>query len=69
MESLDADTVALLSRRAYDVAASTKGVKVYLNGKKVPIKAFKDYVDFFIKGHEDASGNQMKAVYEQVGVI
>ena len=68
MESLDADTVALLSRRAYDVAASTKGVKVWLNGKKIPIKAFKDYVDFFIKGHEDASGNQMKAVYEQVGI-
>ena len=37
-------------RRAYDVAASTKGVKVYLNGKKIPIKSFKDYVDFFIKG-------------------
>ena len=42
---------------------------MWLNGKKIPIKAFKDYVDFFIKGHEDASGNQMKAVYEQVGII
>ena len=31
-------------------AASAKGVKVYLNGKKIPIKSFKDYVDFFIKG-------------------
>ena len=38
MESLDPDTVALLSRRAYDVAASTKGVKVFLNGKRIPIK-------------------------------
>jgi hypothetical protein len=38
MEKLDSDTVALLSRRAYDVAASTKGVKVYLNGKRIPIK-------------------------------
>ena len=50
MESLNEDTVALLTRRAYDIAASTKGVKVYLNGKKIPIKSFKDYVDFFIKG-------------------
>ena len=50
MDSLNEDTVALLSRRAYDVAASAKGVKVYLNGKKIPIKSFKDYVDFFIKG-------------------
>jgi len=65
MDSLNEDTVALLSRRAYDVAASAKGVKVYLNGKKIPIKSFKDYVDFFIKGHEDATGQQVKAVYEQ----
>ena len=28
METLDDDTVALLSRRAYDIAASTRGVKV-----------------------------------------
>ena len=38
MTSLDPDTVALLSRRAYDVAASSKGVKVFLNGKRIPIK-------------------------------
>lgn len=37
MESLDADTIALLSRRAYDVAASTRGVKVFLNGKRIPV--------------------------------
>jgi DNA topoisomerase-2 len=38
MERLDEDTVALLSRRAYDVAASSKGVKVMLNGKRIPVK-------------------------------
>ncbi len=38
---MDDDTVALLSRRAYDVAASTRGVKVYLNGERVPVKSFK----------------------------
>jgi hypothetical protein len=38
MEKLDEDTVALLSRRAYDVAASTRGVKVFLNGKRIAIK-------------------------------
>ena len=59
MDSLSEDMVALLSRRAYDVAASSKGVKVYLNGKKIPIKSFKDYVDFFIKGKEDETGNQL----------
>lgn len=46
MEKLDADTVALLSRRAYDVAASARGVKVYLNGKRVPIKVNIDWTTF-----------------------
>ena len=40
MTCLDKDTVALLSRRAYDVAASTRGVKVFLNGKKIPVSYF-----------------------------
>lgn len=37
MEKLDKDIVALLTRRAYDVAGSCKGVKVLLNGKKLPV--------------------------------
>eukprot|EP00095_Tigriopus_kingsejongensis_P003419 maker-scaffold1323_size47899-snap-gene-0.11 protein:Tk03419 transcript:maker-scaffold1323_size47899-snap-gene-0.11-mRNA-1 annotation:"hypothetical protein DAPPUDRAFT_329527" len=67
MESLDADTVALLSRRAYDIAASSKGVKVFLNGKRIGVKNFKDYVDFFLKGHEDETGSPVKAIYEAAG--
>ena len=37
MTELDKDTVALLSRRAYDLAGSCPGVKVYLNGEKLPV--------------------------------
>lgn len=37
MEKLDKDTVALLTRRAYDVAGSCRGVKVTLNGKKLAV--------------------------------
>ncbi|XP_043274245.1 DNA topoisomerase 2 isoform X2 [Venturia canescens] len=64
MEKLDDDIVALMSRRAYDVAASTRGVKVYLNGSKVCIKNFKDYVDLYVKGKEDDIGNPLKVAYE-----
>ncbi|XP_029170014.1 DNA topoisomerase 2 isoform X2 [Nylanderia fulva] len=64
MESLDNDIVSLMSRRAYDVAASSKGVKVYLNGTRIPVKNFKDYVDFYIKGKDDDIGNPLKVVYE-----
>ena len=28
---------------------------------------FQDYVDFFLKGHEDETGNQIKSVYEASG--
>ncbi|XP_043801262.1 DNA topoisomerase 2 isoform X2 [Apis laboriosa] len=67
MQSLDDDIIALMSRRAYDIAASTRGVKVFLNGTKIPVKNFKDYVDFYIKGREDDVGNPLKVVYENCG--
>jgi DNA topoisomerase-2 len=67
MEKIDDDTLALLSRRAYDIAAAAKGVKVFLNGKRLPVKNFKDYVDFFIKGKEDEAGSQLKCVHEACG--
>lgn len=48
MEKLDDDTVALLSKRAYDVAGCVRGVNVYLNGKKLPVRASSDiYITFY----------------------
>lgn len=49
MTHLDDDTVALMSKRAYDIAgtmASSAGKKmtVKLNGEKVPVKSFSDYI-------------------------
>ncbi|ODN02830.1 DNA topoisomerase 2-alpha, partial [Orchesella cincta] len=64
MESLDNDIVAIFQRRAYDVAASG-GIKVFLNGKRLPIKNFKDYVDMFLKEREDEAGNPVKFQYEK----
>ena len=41
---------ALLERRVYDIAGSTdERVKVYLGGKKIPIKNFEDYVDMYLE--------------------
>lgn len=37
MESLTKDVVDLFTRRAYDIAASSRGVKVFLNGKRLPV--------------------------------
>ena len=58
----------MLSRRAYDIAASTLGgVKVYLNGTKIPIKGFKDYVDMYLKDQTDETGQAIKCHYESCG--
>ncbi|KAL0871693.1 hypothetical protein ABMA27_004209 [Loxostege sticticalis] len=66
MDKLEDDIVMLMSRRAYDVAASSPGVKVYLNGERIKINKFKDYVDLYIKGKEDENGQPLKVVYEKV---
>ncbi|XP_062859298.1 DNA topoisomerase 2-alpha [Trichomycterus rosablanca] len=66
MESLDRDTVALLTRRAYDVAGSSKGVKVHLNGTKLPVSGFRSYVDLYVKDKTDETGSPLTVVHEVV---
>eukprot|EP00592_Proboscia_alata_P019197 CAMPEP_0194418490 /NCGR_PEP_ID=MMETSP0176-20130528/17623_1 /TAXON_ID=216777 /ORGANISM="Proboscia alata, Strain PI-D3" /LENGTH=1564 /DNA_ID=CAMNT_0039224989 /DNA_START=235 /DNA_END=4929 /DNA_ORIENTATION=- len=66
MDAMDDDTVALLSKRAYDIAGSMadmaqgKRLNVYLNGKKINVKSFKDYVDLY-------RGISAPAAFEKVG--
>lgn len=67
MAKLDDDIVSLLNRRAFDVAASTRGVAVFLNDEKIPVKNFKDYVDLYLKENlDDSTGAPPKVVYENV---
>ncbi|XP_007531101.1 DNA topoisomerase 2-alpha [Erinaceus europaeus] len=66
MQSLDKDIVALMFRRAYDIAGSTKDVKVFLNGNKLPVKGFRSYVDMYLKDKVDETGNPLKIIHEQV---
>lgn len=65
MPTLDQDTVGLLSKRAYDIAGSManragKKLAVILNGKKLPIKSFQDYLKLF-------DGINPPVAYEKVG--
>ncbi|KAK7898381.1 hypothetical protein WMY93_019234 [Mugilogobius chulae] len=66
MEKLDKDIVALLTRRAYDIAGSCKGVKVSLNGKKLPVTSFRSYVELYVKDKVDETGVALKVVNEAV---
>ncbi|XP_063778296.1 DNA topoisomerase 2-beta [Pseudophryne corroboree] len=66
MDKLDKDTVALLTRRAYDIAGSCKGVRVLLNGKKLPVNGFRSYVDLYVKEKLDETGVALKVIHEVV---
>ena len=53
MTHLEADTVALMTKRVYDLAGVTSAsVKVFLNGAQVQIKDFKAYADCYLKSEE-----------------
>ena len=58
MQFMDDDTVALLCKRAYDIAGTNSGssprLNVHLNGKKIEVKNFEQYIALF-KGLEPAS--------------
>ncbi|XP_022982562.1 DNA topoisomerase 2 isoform X1 [Cucurbita maxima] len=50
MTHLEDDVVALMKKRVLDLAGCLgKTVKVELNGQRVPVKSFQDYVDFYLK--------------------
>ena len=54
MDSLDGDTVALMTKRVYDMAGITdSSVAVYLNERRLPVRRFSEYVDLFVE-EEDA---------------
>ena len=58
MSKLDKDTVSLLTRRAYDIAGCTRGVKVYLNKKQLPVRitTLAVYVCIFVFVDQEFSG-------------
>lgn len=54
MTHLDVDTVALLTKRVYDLAGVTDAkVKVKLNGKLLDCKNFVQYADYYLQSNEE----------------
>eukprot|EP00434_Breviolum_minutum_P014203 symbB.v1.2.012523.t2/scaffold852.1/size193270/1 len=50
MTSFEDDILALMYRRAYDIAASTRGrCHVFLNDKELTVQSFEDYVGLFLQ--------------------
>jgi DNA topoisomerase-2 len=59
MASLDADTVALLTKRVYDMAGCTdKSVRVHLNGEELAVRGFKEYAALYRQEGEPALAHE-----------
>lgn len=56
MDSIDADTEALLKKRVYDMAGTVHGVKVLLNGERLKIRNFKQYIEMYVSAVQEISG-------------
>lgn len=72
MTELDNDTVQLFSKRAYDIAGAMacrdgKKLAVSLNGNKVPVKKFEQYLSIY-KGIDPPSAFEMVNDRWEVGV-
>ncbi|CAI7859235.1 unnamed protein product [Closterium sp. NIES-53] len=66
---LDADHVALMSKRVVDMAGVLgKTVKVELNGSKIPMKNFQDYVGLYLDSSKSSGEvpGPLPKIYEKV---
>ena len=53
MKKLDKDIVGIMTRRCLDIAGTTpRSFKVHLNGKELPVKDFKEYVELYAGGDD-----------------
>lgn len=68
MTCIDGDIEALLKKRAYDLCATAKDVKVYLNDERLKVRTFRQYIDLYTQGKNDLGfgGKAPPVVYEVV---
>ena len=65
MTILDEDILSLMKKRVYDIAGITaQNVKVFLNGKKIPINNFKEYVNLYLDDQKDDNNNPLPKLFE-----
>lgn len=73
MTALDDDILSVLRRRVYDLCGTVRDCLVFLDGKKLPVRNFKGYVDMYVKAIQDRSpvlardgelGNYTSVVHE-----
>ena len=58
MQGIDDDFEALVKRRVYDLAGTSKGVKVWLNGERIKVNNFKKYMEMYTKAIKRERGDE-----------
>jgi DNA topoisomerase-2 len=72
MEGIDEDIASLLRRRVYDMAGTVKNVKVFLNGERIKIKNFKQYVELYVNSAKEnaadgpSEGPKPTVIFEEI---
>ena len=57
MDCLDDDIISLMKKRVIDIAGVThSNVSVFLNDKKLQVKNFKDYINYYFNTKESVNG-------------
>ncbi|EPT26031.1 DNA topoisomerase 2, putative [Toxoplasma gondii ME49] len=64
MTGFDDDSLSLLRKRAYDLAG-TSGVKVFLNGTRIDINSFSQYVDLYLGGRKSEKPSKEKEEFDE----
>ncbi|KAE8670742.1 DNA topoisomerase 2 [Hibiscus syriacus] len=67
MTHLEEDVVALMRKRVFDLAGCLgKTVKVELNGKRIPVKSFLDYVNLYLSAASKTRTETLPRIPEKV---
>ncbi|KAL4291801.1 hypothetical protein GQ457_14G024050 [Hibiscus cannabinus] len=67
MTHLEDDVVALMRKRVFDLAGCLgKTVKVELNGKRIPVKSFLDYVNLYLSAASKTRTEPLPRIPEKV---
>lgn len=70
-DGLSKDTLDLFRKRVIDMAGTTPGVKVDLNGRRVPFDSFQKYVNLYLstkeEGGDGVDSDDGTAVFEKCG--
>ncbi|KAF3321549.1 DNA topoisomerase 2 [Carex littledalei] len=67
MDHLEEDVVALMKKRVVDLAGTLgKSVKVELNGQRVPVKSFSDYINLYLQSASKSRPEPLPRITERV---